>query len=115
MRKSSPKMLAGKPFNTKTALEQYVSGMLNRATPGESLIAEDALLLHELFSHHPDYMTKTRGEKIIRFFRAPIRKEHGSGFTTVPGFHFETAGGITDDFSIGKSIKSFWSKPTSDT
>ena len=115
MRKSTSKMLAGKPFNTKTALEQFVSGMLNRATPGESLSAEDALFLQELFSHHPDYMAKTRGEKITRFFRGPIHKEHNGEFSTVKGFHFETAGDITDDFSIGKCIKAFWSKPASDT
>lgn len=84
---------------TKAEKKRRVSAMLARYKVGETVVGDDAAWLHELVKSHPDYPQKfgavdEEGEvQIVRFFVAL------DGLYKKPGFWFESADGVVDNFS----------------
>jgi hypothetical protein len=80
----------GRP--TKAEKKRRVSAMLARYKVDETVVGDDAEWLHELVKSHPDYPQKF-GAGVTRFFVAL------DGLYKKPGFWFESACGIVDNFS----------------
>lgn len=84
---------------TKAEKKRRVSAMLAQYKVGETVVEDDAAWLHELVKSHPDYPQKfgTVDEedevRIVRFFVAL------DGLYKKPGFWFESADGVVDNFS----------------
>ncbi len=81
---------------TKAEKKRRVSAMLARYRVGENVVGDDDKWLRELVTAHPDYPQKFGAQGaagIVRFFVAL------DGRYKKPGFWFESACGIVDNFS----------------
>lgn len=88
--------LDSRTFSTRQEAKAFFGSMLNRYEDGETISAEDAILLYELLLQHPNADRKLSGG-IRRFLKAPAEPKGSS-------FHIERIDGSIVDFSYHTCI-----------
>lgn len=97
MAKAQPLTIGGLQFASKTAAERHLSCVLNRYRPSERVNDEDAAMLQDLLTRHPDREQKLRGLAVSHFEVHPFE-----GGTLC--FFLVRSDGTKEHFSFKKCI-----------